>query len=203
MNVIRNDWWVTPVWEIQTDFDKNFNDILLSEMKSFYSNKMGNKQEPNIWSSNTPYLKELNNYIIKTVTELTHDYVAHNYDEYSWHHTKGWGNYNLPGQSMPLHGHGSSKITSTYYIQAEDNCGDMLLVDPRGGVDWDKQMDGNVNGTMYKRVVPKSGKLVFFPAFVLHSVDVNKSKDIRISLSTNMQTYSTSLVKQFVETFKD
>jgi len=204
MNVVRNDWWITPVWEVQTDFDDKFNKDLLLELKLYYANKsMENTKEPNIWIMDTPCIKKLNEYIIKVVTELTSDYVSPNYNDFEWQHTAGWANYNLPGQSMALHGHGGSKITATYYIQSENNCGDILLVDPRGGVDWDKEVESGVNGAKFKRVVPKTGKLVFFPSYVLHSVDVNKSKDIRISLTTDMQTYSTDLVKYFMEMKKE
>ncbi|NBP55094.1 hypothetical protein EBU71_00890 [bacterium] len=204
MNVVRNDWWVTPVWEIQTDFDKSFNDNLILELKSYYTDKsMENTKEPNIWVMQTPCLKLLNDYIVKVVTELTYDYVSLNYNKFEYQHTRGWANFNLPGQSMPIHGHGGSKITATYYIQAEENSGDLLLIDPRGGVDWDKEVYNNVNGAKFKRVTPKPGKLVFFPSYVLHSVDVNKSKDIRISLSTDMQTFSLDLIKQFMEKNKE
>lgn len=204
MNVIRNDWWVTPVWEIQTDFDKKFNDNLLNELKLYYAHKsMENAREPNIWVMKTSCIKELNEYIIKVVTDLTYDYVSQNYNEFEYQHTRGWANYNLPGQSMGVHDHGGSKITATYYIQAEENCGDLLLIDPRGGVDWDKEIHNNVNGAKFKRVVPKPGKLVFFPSYVLHSVDINKSKDIRISLSTDMQTFSLDLLKYFLEKNKE
>ncbi len=66
MNIIRNDWWVTPVWEIQTDFDEKFNDNLLSELKYFYTDeKIKNIKDSNIWVMNTPYVKSLNDYIIK------------------------------------------------------------------------------------------------------------------------------------------
>ena len=200
MNIIRNDWWVTPVWEIQTDFDEKFNDNLLSELKYFYTDeKIKNIKDSNIWVMNTPYVKSLNDYIIKMVTELTYDYVAKNYDEYEFHHTRGWVNYSLPGQSMAIHDHGGSKITATYYIQTDDDCGDLLLIDPRGGVDWDKEVYKNVNGAKFKKITPKPGKLVFFPSYVLHSVDVNKSKNMRISLSTDMQTFSTNLLNNFIE----
>lgn len=204
MNVFRNDWWITPVWEVQTEFDDKFNQNLLLELKLYYSNEsMENIKEPNIWVMQTPCIRTLNEYMIKVVTELTYDYVAHNYNEFEYQHTRGWANYNLPGQSMGLHGHGGSKITATYYIQAEDNCGDILLVDPRGGVDWDKEIDNKLNGAKFKRITPKPSKLVFFPSYVLHSVDVNKSKNIRISLTTDMQTYSTDLVKYFIKMKKE
>jgi len=204
MKIIRNDWWVTPVWEIQTDFDENFNCELLNELKLYYNSKsMENTKEPNIWTMKTPRIKEINQYLIDIVSELTHDYVAINYDRFEYQHTNGWANFNLPGQSMLLHGHGGSKITATYYIQADKGCGDLLLVDPRGGVDWDKEIYKNLNGAKVKRITPKPGKIVFFPSYVLHYVDINKSKNIRISLSTDMQTFSLELVKHFMETKKE
>jgi len=164
-------------------------------------NKNGSYRETNIWTLNTPCVNELNHYILNTVKDLTYDYISPNYEKFEYQHTKGWINHNLPGQSMVLHGHGGSKITTTYYIQAEENCGDLMLVDPRGGVDWDKELDG-VNGAKFKRVKPVEGKLVIFPSYVMHSVDVNKSKNIRISLATDIQTYSSDLVEDFIKTIK-
>jgi hypothetical protein len=84
---------------------------------------------------------------------------------------------------------GSSKITATYYIQSDDNCGDILLVDHRRSVIGTKKLKIMLMVPEFKRVVPKQESLSF-PSYVLHSVDVNKSKNIRISLTTNMQTYS-------------
>jgi len=204
MNVVRNDWWVTPVWEIQTEFDDKFNQNLLLELKSFYSKKtIENTKDTNIWTMNSPCIKKINSFIIEIVTRLTYDYVAPNYNKFQYQHTRGWANYILPGQAMALHGHGGSKITATYYIQSEKNCGDILLVDPRGGVDWDKEIDNNTNGAKFKRITPQTGKLIFFPSYVLHSVETNKSKEIRISLSTDMQTYSDDLVKDFLKIIEE
>lgn len=201
MKVTRNDWWVTPVWQIETDFNKNFNEKLLSELKNYYTKKTNTPtEEDNIWEMTTPCVKEINKYILEMVSDLTHDYVSPNYDKFEYQHTKGWVNYHLPGQSMPVHGHGGSKITATYYVQAENNCGDLLLVDPRGGVDWDKENDG-VNGAKFKRISPKESMLVFFPSYVMHYVDINKSKNIRISLTTDMQTYSLNLFGDFFKNF--
>jgi hypothetical protein len=69
------------------------------------------------------------------------------------------------------------------------------LVDPRGGVDWDNETDGQVVGIKTKRIKATTGKLVFLPGYVLHSVEENKSNLIRVSLSTNISIISKSAVK--------
>jgi uncharacterized protein (TIGR02466 family) len=96
-----------------------------------------------------------------------------------------------PGKHLPLHGHGSSRISLTYYINAPEGCGDLILVDPRGGVNWDKGNDG-VMGTKYDRITPTTGGLVFFPSYMLHSVDYNRSNENRISVTTDIVTISKS-----------
>ena len=43
------------------------------------------------------------------------------------------------------------------------------------------------NTKKYKRIKPEEGKMVFFPGYLLHMVEENKSGETRISLSTNTQ----------------
>jgi hypothetical protein len=38
-----------------------------------------------------------------------------------------------------------------------------------------------------RRYKPVEGRLIFFPNYVLHGVDENKSDDLRISLSTDLR----------------
>ena len=51
MNIVRNDWWTTPVWEIKTDFDTQFNNDLLRESNS--------SEHINIWNNDTPAINML------------------------------------------------------------------------------------------------------------------------------------------------
>lgn len=180
--------WVTPVWEIQTDFDRQFNIELWNEITSF-------KPTSNVWTNDSKRLNELREYTLKVIKEQTYDYVAHNYvDGFEYWHNRGWVNYNNPGESMAIHGHGGPKIAMTYYIQAPENCGDLLLIDPRNGCDWDSGNDG-VNGSKFNRIKAKESKLVFFPGFVLHSVEQNRSNQPRISLTSNLGTFDKSTIE--------
>jgi uncharacterized protein (TIGR02466 family) len=185
MKIVRNDWWTTPVWEIETEFDNTFNNDLLREANS--------SDHINVWNNNTPTINKLKEYTIQLVTELSAPYFSENFKQINFWHTNGWINYYGPGEHMPIHGHGGPKIALTYYIKSPDNCGDLLLIDPRNGCDWDNGTDG-VNGTKFKRIKPAVSKIVFFPGFLLHMVEPNKSNETRVSLSTNMGTFDSDNV---------
>ena len=62
MNIVRNDWWITPVWEIKTNFDRQFNNNLLRESNS--------SDHINIWNNDTPAINMLKKYTVDIVTKL-------------------------------------------------------------------------------------------------------------------------------------
>lgn len=190
MKVTKTDMWVTPVWEIQTDFDQEFNDSLLADINR-YSQQHAHGSNFNVWNSDAESIQQLKTYTLKIVKACTWDYIAPTLGNFDFWHTRGWVNHSEPGQGMPIHGHGSPKIAMTYYIQTPDNCGDLLLIDPRNGCDWDSGNDG-VNGTKFNRIRPAAGKLVFFPGFVLHMVEPNRSDQARISITSNLGTFDSN-----------
>jgi uncharacterized protein (TIGR02466 family) len=184
MSVIKHEWWATPVWEIQTGFDSEFNEELLVEISKCVPPT--NPHSFNIWDYKTPRISELKNKILTCVTDNVSPYLPQ-YSRFNPQLSRGWVNRQYPQQSLALHDHGASLLACTYYIKSENNSGDLLLVDPRGTCsNWESVRDGNVVGVKYKRVTPKEGKLVFFPAYVIHMVETNNSKSTRISLSTNI-----------------
>jgi uncharacterized protein (TIGR02466 family) len=183
MNVIKNEWWVTPVWEIDTGFSEQFNNELLSEIDSIIPQTVGNKFD--VWDTKTPRLTELKQTITSLVTDNAVEYFP-DFFKFNPKLTRGWVNRHRPGQSLPLHDHGGALMAASYYIKTADNCGDLIMVDPRGGVNWDWLREGNFTGIKYKRVTPKESKLVLFPGYILHMVEANKSQFPRISLATNI-----------------
>jgi hypothetical protein len=198
MNIIKTDMWSTPVWQIDTGFDMAFNDALLAEVAA-YRDTSPNPFDFNLWNCGSACVQELKNYTLKIVKESTYKYIAPNFTDFEFWHTRGWINCHQPGEGMPIHSHGGPKIAMTYYLKAEENAGDLLLIDPRGGVDWDSGNDG-VNGTKFARIQPQPGRLVFFPGFVMHSVEANRSSQPRISLTSNMGTFDSNTIKTFIKT---
>ena len=200
MKVFRNDWWVTPVWEVQTDFDESFNNQLIKEIQEYDKIEDETKiLNYDIWRSQGKCIAELKRVTLEIIKEQTHDLVSQNFQEFEYWHTRGWVNFHPPGKYMPIHGHGGAKVAMTYYIHAPKDCGDLIIIDPRGGCDWNSELD-MVNGSKFKRIKPAPGKLVFFPAYLLHMVEQNNNfREPRISLSSNLGTYDKATIKTLLE----
>jgi len=189
MEIKQNLWWPTPVWEVKTNFDSEFNQNLVRELKElqFAKDRYG---DSNIWwkSEENEKLKNLNilkSEIAKIISEATMSFRS-KYQK-TLKLTRGWANFIEPGKQYNIHYHGLCSYAVTYYIKVPENCGDLILIDPLAGQTNGIVNDGNVDGAKYKRLKPEEGKLVFFPGYLLHMVEENKSGQTRISLSTNTQ----------------
>jgi ectoine hydroxylase-related dioxygenase (phytanoyl-CoA dioxygenase family) len=177
MNAVKHEFWVTPVWEIQTDFN---NSALLSELNNC---KSSDGSSFNLWNYSSPRISSLKDLIFSTVKECVGIEPVI---------MRGWINRQKPMESLPIHDHGVTVLACVYYVNAPDNCGDLLLVDPRGSHNWDIAVENNVIGVKHKRIKPVSGKIVLFPAYLLHMVEINRSTETRICVATNVSSTNVS-----------
>ena len=94
----------------------------------------------------------------------------------------------FPGDYDSPHHHPESDLLGIYYVKTPNNCGDIQFLDSRGSVAtrWQDPLiknDGAFRSarTFYK-ITPESGTLLLFPSYLIHSVEPNKSDDVRISI---------------------
>ena len=75
-----------------------------------------------------------------------------------------------------------------YYIKAPKNCGDILFFDPRSAKVNRKPPTTKSNELNSEEVniTPQDGMIVFFPSYLHHAVDENKSDEERIIISFNI-----------------
>ena len=175
---MKHHWWATPVWEIETGFDQTFNSELLREISSYTENS---KQATGVWNCKSPRTLYLKEYILNTVRGYASECLSESFN-FAPVLTAGWIHEQHPGESLALHDHGGTLIACSYYISAPPNSGNLLLVDPRGSINWDFTKE------KYQRIVPRPSKLVIFPAYVMHMVEINKSQKTRISLGCNVSS---------------
>jgi uncharacterized protein (TIGR02466 family) len=183
MSTIKHEWWSTPVWEVETGFDDQFNNKLLQEIANIQVS--GSPYNFNIWNTKTQNISILRQKILTVVQESTKN-IFNPYFKFNPQLTRGWVNRQKPHEYIPLHDHGNTVMAVVYYIYTPENCGDLLLVDPRNAPLWDRISEDKVDGIKYQRIKPKTGKLILFPGYVGHMVEQNKSNDTRISLATNI-----------------
>jgi len=186
-----NPMWQTPVWEVQTELTKEFNESLLDEIYQIGKNiKTGVDTSPHdsLWDYNRPCLNTIKKIIIDIVTEKVREGIQEVRDlNISCESFMCWANIREPGEALEVHAHSDSAIAVTYYIKAQDDCGDLVLFDTKDAIDWEqgKLNDNPILKT--KRLKPIEGRLVFFPSYVLHTVEENKSNDLRVSLTCDLK----------------
>lgn len=91
------------------------------------------------------------------------------------------------GQDTPHH-HPNCDLIGLFYAKVPHKSGDLLLHDTRGFVPliWQQNVENGYTARSYHRIQPVEGLLVFFPSYVIHSVETNLSNDIRISIPMNI-----------------
>jgi uncharacterized protein (TIGR02466 family) len=98
-----------------------------------------------------------------------------------------WANIREPGEAVEVHAHTDSAIAVTYYIKAKENCGDLILFDTKNSINWEAGKLSDDATLRIQRIKPVEGCLVFFPSYVLHTVEENKSDELRISLTCDLK----------------
>jgi uncharacterized protein (TIGR02466 family) len=100
-----------------------------------------------------------------------------------------WANINPPGGYNKPHIHPNSLWSGVYYIKAPENCGNLVLEDPKSialmVMPRRKQVQLPLHSHRTLNYKPLAGRLIMFPSWLNHWVEPNKSDDIRISVSFN------------------
>ena len=184
MTTVKHEWWATPVWEVEDALDSNFSERFRKELLGCKPKEQGSSF--NLWDYDSPAIMQLKFKMLNLVKEHCSEYFPEWVGGFKPILSRAWVSKQEPGQSLVLHDHGSAIIACVYYINAPEDSGDLILVDPRGGVNWDWQKEGDITKIKFKRITPKAGKIVFFPAYILHYVETNKSQETRMSVATNI-----------------
>jgi uncharacterized protein (TIGR02466 family) len=95
-----------------------------------------------------------------------------------------WMNIYPPGTFQYAHHHSGSAISGTYYYQTNGNDGKIIFENPNPYLDY--QLFPGTHGFNRLGVEPKVGRLVLFPSWLRHGVEMNKTDQERISISFNI-----------------
>ena len=100
-----------------------------------------------------------------------------------------WANINYKDGFNRPHIHPNSLWSGVYYVKTPEKCGNLELHDTKTMSLMSRPIKNNKEEPkhLWKEVhfKPKAGRLIMFPSWVNHCVDLNKSDDIRISVSFN------------------
>jgi uncharacterized protein (TIGR02466 family) len=104
-----------------------------------------------------------------------------------------WSNIHYQGSSTEYHSHSLMPIVATFYVEAHENCGNLILINPMEyglthipyGVPIENKTETGIKVS--------TGDLVLFPGWVRHRVEPNYSNNDRIVMSYNFKYKGTYL----------
>ncbi len=130
-------------------------------------------------------LLELSEYVIDA-THAVLEFLKVGYREVEV--TAGWATINAPGRGHPKHAHPNSFLSGIYYVQTQSGADTINFHDPRAQTavirpPVTQLVAANADQAV---ITVTDGTLLLFPSWLEHSVDVNASAGIRISVSFNI-----------------
>ncbi len=104
---------------------------------------------------------------------------------------RSWINIFRPGMQEMQHAHEGSLLSGSYYVEAPDNCGDLVFQDPIGARRCHRAFtETGVKTPQTATEIsypPRPGRFIMFESWMPHAVMGNKSGKIRISIAVNMR----------------
>lgn len=172
---VKPSLWECPVWHQKTPFTEAFDKELLQEFYEIASNFEADGRE-SLLDYDRPCMQELIDFKTEVLTEVVNQYMPET-QQARFIPTDAWLNVNAAGERIELHAHPDASITCSYYIRAPDRGGNFYYVDT-----------GRVgeHQTEIKRISPQEGEIIFFPAYVLHGVEMNHGRT-RVNLTTDFK----------------
>jgi uncharacterized protein (TIGR02466 family) len=99
-----------------------------------------------------------------------------------------WVNVNPSGGYNVAHTHPRNYLSGCYYLQTPENCGNIVFYSPLHAKEMLDAHYGQMTATTANHLIypAVAGRVYFFPSWLQHSVEQNRSDQDRISMSFNV-----------------
>ena len=199
----------TPVYWYDLPNANQFNENLLKHIEEWKEKDKGIKNtNQGGWHSTTDmHLKKEYEPLVKELNKFQKEICTTECYSSPTLLSNMWANINYPGCSNKKHLHPNSNWSGVYYVKTPENCGTLNIEAPRIGyaMTVPQQFSSDKLSQRLQRniaYIPVAGRLMMFPAFLSHYVDVNQSKEEgkngwRISVSFNfVQTQNLVIINK-------
>lgn len=126
------------------------------------------------------------------ICDSARDYVSKFYHkDFDIELTRTWISVQNPLENFPTHSH-TVDVIGVYYINSNDNHPPLTIYDPRPAHKFNEvsiQRNGVtiIDCARHINIKSETGKLVFFPGYLMHGVDANLTREPRAALAMNFQ----------------
>lgn len=194
MNNSRQDWFPTPIWHFNLDDCDRLNHSLIQEIEAEQQHDRQGQKRSNVlgWhsvndlhhrASFTDFNQIIGEHVYEVATSLHWDLA-----KISLQIESCWAIVNGKLAANSVHTHPNSILSGVYYLQVPENCGVISFYDPRPSAQIlvppiTKFSPWTLPKISYK---PQVGTMLIFPSWLSHGVEMNLSRELRISLSFNI-----------------
>jgi len=180
----------TLIWSMQLDADEYgpINDGIMAKINSLMAGMpeipVGETRQTSPIFHTLPEFEPLAPYVqalaAKALGDLEIDYE-------SFGITGCWANINPIGSGHRAHAHPNNFLSGIYYVKTQEGANRITFRDPRPTREISPKVKRNTPVNADKATLTiENGMMLLFPAWFVHSVDVNTSNDIRVSVSFNI-----------------
>lgn len=191
----REVWWGTPVWFYDISPEDINTDILEQECYEIMKKEKGVvKSNINGWQSNdfnsiredSPSINKLIKLVMYKALFVFEDYGIKS--DYKCVFNNAWININKKGASNATHIHASTILAGVFYVKCNKDSGNFYIEKNYDSSYIDLTVLKNNNALTFGRVVypPITNRLILFPGWIPHGVELNKSDEDRISIAFNI-----------------
>ena len=160
-------------------------------MKKYIFDLWENRDFDNRWQTKSANLhkqkefKEFTELVISTSKEIL-DKLKYDVEDIVI--TDMWANVLKSGENHPAHTHSNNFLSGVYYLHSSQGAS-IMFRDPRPAADviTPRKKETNVTNASLLRYASKQNRAIFFPSWLQHWVEPNKSTNNRISIAWNIQ----------------
>jgi len=186
----REEWFPTSIY--YEDIKLDFNDLITKCYKLKDNQQSVNKSNQGGWQSEdiskNDDFKDLINKILELSKEPFNEFYPSMKGKYKISNI--WININQENTFNLQHIHPFTDLSGCLYLKTPKNSGDIWFEDPR----FIQRMNEigtyatETRLTFHKIYYPPlPGRILFFPNWLRHSVEINKSQEDRISIAFNLK----------------
>lgn len=139
---------------------------------------------------NLPHLSALRDEIVGAAERYWREVICADYST-NLVIRHSWVTKHRPGEHNPAHMHTTSLFVASVYLQAAENCGDIVFFKDNNYlnlfpavVDMDFHTANMIN-RKYFSITPKKDMAVFFPCHLNHQTEINNSNEDRYALNVD------------------
>jgi len=162
-----------------------------SVMKKYIFDLWESRDYDNRWQTKSANLhkqkefKEFTELVISTSKEIL-DKLKYDVEDIVI--TDMWANVLKSGENHPAHTHSNNFLSGVYYLHSSQGAS-IMFRDPRPAADviTPRKKETNVTNASLLRYASKQNRAIFFPSWLQHWVEPNKSTNNRISIAWNIQ----------------